>query len=79
MTVHNQNRKDPNTFKKKAKKDSLHLCSAATVAHFLSHKARFIGQGIFSQLHRIKNKKHASVKVALHEIDSVEGGLREID
>ena len=29
--------------------------------------------------HKIKNKKHVSVKAALHEIDPVEGGLREID
>ena len=49
------------------------------MAHFLSHKARFIGQGIFSQIHKIKNLKHPSVKDALREIDVVEQGLRDID
>lgn len=73
------NRKDPKTFKKKAKKESLHLHSAATVAHILSHKARFIGQGIFSQIHKIKNMKKPSVVDALREIDTVEQGLRDID
>ena len=73
------NRKDPNTFKKKAKKDSLHLTSALSVANFLSHKARFIGQGIFSQVHQMRNMKNACVKEALRKIDFAEEGLREID
>eukprot|EP00977_Amphora_coffeiformis_P005898 scaffold1248_cov170-Amphora_coffeaeformis.AAC.17 len=73
------NRKDPNTFRKKAKKDSLHLTSALSVANFLSHKARFIGQGIFSQVHQMRNLKHTSVKEALHKIDSAEEEIREID
>jgi hypothetical protein len=48
------NRKDPNTFKKKAKKDSLHLTTGASVSHYLSHKARLIGLGIFAQIHQLE-------------------------
>lgn len=72
-------RKDPTTFKKKAKKDSLHLSSAALVAHFLSHKARFIGQGIFSQVHQIRLTHQGSVEAALREVDPATGGLLDID
>ena len=73
------NRKDPSTFKKKAKRENLHLTSALSVANFLSHKARFIGQGIFSQLHQLRNLKYTSVKEALRKIDSSEEQIREID
>jgi hypothetical protein len=73
-------RKDPTTFKKKAKKDSLHLSSAATVAHFLSHKARFIGQGIFAQLHNLKHRPvGCTVREALCQVDPVIGPLQDID
>jgi hypothetical protein len=48
------NRKDPTTCIKKAKKDSLHLTTGASVAQYLSHKARLIGLGIFAQIHQLE-------------------------
>lgn len=60
--------------KKKRKTESLHLMPAILVACFLAHKARFIGEGIFSQIHKIR--KHGAeitnVTEALNIID--EGG-----
>ena len=38
---------------KKKKIDSLHLKPALDVAHYLSHKARFICEGVFSQINAI--------------------------
>lgn len=67
--INHINRKDSKTMKKKAKKDSLHLRSAATVANFLSHKARFIGQGIFKQLRLLEKMDAVSVKEAVREMN----------
>jgi hypothetical protein len=56
---------------KKAKKtDSLHLRTAAYVASFLAHKALFIGEGIFSQIHKIRTTGARNVKDALIRIDA---------
>lgn len=41
---------------KKKKIDSLHLRPAAIMAHYLSHKARCIGQGLFADIHRLQEE-----------------------
>lgn len=56
--------------KKKTKIESLHLMPAVFVACFLAHKARFIGEGIFAQLHQIRKSDVASVTEALAVIDN---------
>jgi hypothetical protein len=55
--------------KKKKKIQSLHLKQAAFVACFLAHKARFIGEGIFDQIHTIRKTNVTSVTEALEECD----------
>jgi hypothetical protein len=59
---------------KKKKLESLHLLPAILVACFLAHKARFIGEGIFAQIHKIRKRGPdiTTVTEALNIID--EGG-----
>lgn len=57
---------------KKKKIESLCLQPAVLAACFLAHKARFIGNGIFQQIHKIKNASVTNVTEALEFID--EGG-----
>ena len=61
--------------KKKKKIESLHLQTAASVAHYLSHKARMIddgGGGVFSKIHKLRQMESPwTVKKAL---DTVDGG-----
>jgi hypothetical protein len=54
---------------KKKKIESLHLMPAVLVACFLAHKARFIGEGIFAQIHKIRKANVTSVTEALQVID----------
>ena len=57
--------------KKKAKKtESLHLRTAAYVASYLAHKALFIGEGIFNQIHKIRTSGAVCVEDALERIDN---------
>lgn len=62
---------------KKAKKtDSLHLKDATFVALFLGHKARSIGKGLFSMIHKIRPLRRVepnSVTTILAQVDS--GGV----
>ena len=51
--------------KKKKKVQSLYLKKAVYVACFLAHKARFIGEGIFDQIHTIRKADVTSVTEAL--------------
>lgn len=55
---------------KKKKIESLHLMPAVLVACFLAHKARFIGEGVFSRIHHIRKTNVASVTEALVVIDN---------
>jgi hypothetical protein len=66
----NNNSKDKTT-KKKKKVDSLHLLPAIVVACCLAHMARFIREGIFSQIHKIRRrgKEITNVTEALNIID----------
>ena len=54
---------------KKKKIESLYLMPAVIVACYLAHKARFIGQGIFTQIHRIARTEATNVTEALELID----------
>jgi hypothetical protein len=54
---------------KKKKIESLYLMPAVIVACYLAHKARFIGQGIFTQIHRIARTEATTVTEALELID----------
>uniref|UniRef100_A0A7S3L5M6 Uncharacterized protein n=1 Tax=Amphora coffeiformis TaxID=265554 RepID=A0A7S3L5M6_9STRA len=54
---------------KKKKIESLCLQPAVLVACFLAHKARFIGNGVFKQIHKIKNAPVTNVTEALEFID----------
>lgn len=54
---------------KKKKVESLQLVPAVTAACFLAHKARFIGEGIYSQLQKIRAADVTSVTEALALID----------
>ena len=56
--------------KKKKKIQSLHLKKAVYVACFLAHKARFIGEGIFDQIHTIRKADVTSVMEALRACDN---------
>jgi len=55
--------------KKKKKVDSLHLQPAVFVACFLAHKARFIREGVFDQIHKIRTSDVTSVSEALIAVD----------
>jgi len=55
---------------KKKKTESLQLVPAVLVACFLAHKARFIGEGIFTQIHQIRKMEVTSVEEALAVIDN---------
>jgi hypothetical protein len=59
--------------KKKKKIQSLHLKRAVYVACFLAHKARFIGAGIFDQIHTIRKASVTSVTEVLEACD--DGGF----
>ena len=65
---------DKVTTEKKKKIEALHLMPAVYIACFLAHKARFIGEGIFAQIHQIRQSNVASVSEALAVIDN--GGTR---
>lgn len=54
---------------KKKKIDSLQLWPAVSVACYVAHKAHFIGDGIFSQIHQIRNANVASVSEALDHVN----------
>lgn len=54
---------------KKKKIETLRMIPAGLVACYLAHKARFIGEGIFAQIHRIKRADVATVTEALELID----------
>jgi hypothetical protein len=59
----------PDKIEKKKKVESLHLQPAVLVACFLAQKARFIGEGIFTQVHQIRKADVATVTEALELID----------
>jgi len=65
--------KDKDVQKKSKKVDNLHLQHASTVACFLSHKAKFIGEGIFEKIHLIRKADVTTVSEALQIVD--EGGF----
>jgi len=65
--------KDKDPQKKSKKVDNLHLQRASTVACFLSHKAKFIGEGIFEKIHLIRKADVTTVSEALQIVD--EGGF----
>jgi hypothetical protein len=50
----NKKRVGQKDHKKSKKTDSLHLKPAADVAHYLSHKARFIGGGLLAQIQSLE-------------------------
>lgn len=54
---------------KKKKTESLRLVPGVLVACYLAHKARFIGEGIFAQIHQIRKAGATSVSEALELID----------
>lgn len=56
---------DGDKAEKKKKVESLQLVPAVLAACFLAHKARFIGAGIFRQVHKIRKANVASVKEAV--------------
>lgn len=66
--------KEKDAQKKHKKVDRLHLERAVNVACFLSHKAGFIGHGIFDKIHMIRKADVASVSEALEIVD--DGGFR---
>jgi hypothetical protein len=55
---------------KRRKRDALHLRPAILVADYLCHKARLIGEGVFSQIHRINKAGALSVEETLKLITS---------
>lgn len=63
--------KDSKDGEKKSKKiDNLHLEKAVNVACFLAHKASFIGNGIFDNIHKIRKADATSVSEALNLVDN---------
>lgn len=70
---HNDGSKEDGKVEKKKKVESLHLMPAVLVACYLAHKARFIGEGIFSQIQRIRKADVTNVTEALELID--DGGV----
>jgi hypothetical protein len=58
--------------KKKKKVESLYLQPAVFVACFLAHKARFIGKGIFHQIHKIRKSDVTNVTEALLVVNEEE-------
>ena len=46
--------------------------SAVTVACYVAHKATFIGEGIFAQIHQIRNANVTSVTEALNHLKGKE-------
>jgi hypothetical protein len=63
----------PAKTEKKKKVEALHLLPAFYIACFLAHKARCIGEGLFAQIHQIRQTDVASVSEALAVID--QGGF----
>lgn len=64
-------KKDQGGGEKKKKIDSLMLWPAVTVACYVAHKAHFIGEGVFAQIHKIRTANVTTVSEAL---DLVNGG-----
>jgi len=54
---------------KKKKVESIQLVSAVSAACFLAHKARFIGEGIYVQIQKIRKSDATSVSEALRSIN----------
>ena len=61
------------TADKKKKVETLMLVPAVEVACYLAHKARFIGENIFSQIHQIRLSGAATVTEALAAIEEGNG------
>lgn len=61
--------KEKDAQKKSKKVENLHLERAVYVACFLSHKAGFIGHGIFDKVHMIRKADVANVSEALEMVD----------
>jgi len=55
---------------RKKKIDSLQLWPAVTVACYVAHKAHFIGDGIFAQIHQIRNANVTTVSEALEYVNA---------
>jgi hypothetical protein len=68
--IQDKSAKSDEKVEKKKKVESLQLVPAVLAACFLAHKARFIGEGIFSRLHKIRKADVASVSEALALINS---------
>lgn len=66
-------RLNPNGEQKKKKTQSLHLKAAVYVACFLAHKAQFIANGVFDQIHILRKANVTRVSEALEEVD--QGGF----
>lgn len=67
LARNNHEKKDGGEKKKKI--DSLQLMPAVSVACYVAHKAHFIGEGIFAQIHQIRNANVASVTEALQYVN----------
>jgi hypothetical protein len=63
----NQEKKEGGEKKKKI--DSLQLMPAVSVACYVAHKAHFIGEGIFAQIHQIRKANVTSVTEALEYVN----------
>jgi hypothetical protein len=63
-----QEMKNGKVTEKKKKIDSLHLKPAVVMAHYLSHKARFIA--VFSKIHRLREINAVTVSEALDAISN---------
>jgi hypothetical protein len=63
-----QDMKNGKVSEKKKKIDSLHLKPAVVMAHYLSHKARFIA--VFSKIHRLREINAVTVTEALNAISN---------
>lgn len=66
----NKSKNENETEKKSKKIDNLHLEKAVNVACFLAHKANFIGNGIFDNIHKIRKADATSVSEALNLVDN---------
>lgn len=64
---------------KRKKMDTLILLTATTVAHYLSHKARLILEGVFDQIHQLNGLEYRSIREALAVIDPQGGHQAAVD
>jgi hypothetical protein len=72
LSKSNHDKKDGGAVGEKKKKiDSLQLLPAVSVACYVAHKAHFIGEGIFAQIHQIRNANVASVTEALQYVNGL--------